>query len=114
MMPKLRNGDYVPNTRGGFVRLEDREALLMQALFRLQCRRGAVPYRPELGSRLWKLRTAKPSSRRSLAMAYCAEALRELPLTVTDVVLAEQEDGLAQLKVQLRYQNEMIWMEVGL
>ena len=114
MMPQLRNGDYVPNTRGGFVRLEGVEALLMRALFRLQCRRGSVPYQPELGSRLWELRTAKPSSRRSLALAYCAEALRELPLTVTDVKLTESGEGLLTLQVQLNYQNEMVWMEVGI
>ena len=106
MMPQLRNGDYVPNTRGGFVRLEGVEALLMRALFRLQCRRGSVPYQPELGSRLWELRTAKPS--------YCAEALRELPLTVTDVKLTESGEGLLTLQVQLNYQNEMVWMEVGI
>ena len=112
MMPQLRNGDYVPNTRGGFIRLEGMDALLMQALFRLQCRRESVPCRPELGSRLWELRTAKPSSRRALALAYCAEALRELPLTVMDVALTDQGGGLLQLQVQLRYQNETIWTEV--
>lgn len=114
MMPQLRKGDYVPNTRGGFVRLEGLDALLMQALFRLQCRRGSFPYRPELGSRLRELRTAKPSSRRALALAYCAEALRELPLTVKDVVLNDLGEGAIGLQVQLQYQNETVWTEVRL
>lgn len=112
MMPQLRKGDYVPNTRGGFVRLEDMDALLMRALYRLQCRRGALPYRPELGSRLWELRNAKPSARRGLALAYCAEALRELPLTVTDVQLTEQGGGAIALRVQLKYQQKTVWTEV--
>lgn len=89
MMLQLRNGDYVPNTRGGFVRLE-------------------------LGSRLWELRTAKPSARRGLAMAYCAEALRGMPLTVRELQLTEPEPGLLQLRVQLQYQNETRWEELQL
>lgn len=113
-MLQLRNGDYVPNTRGGFVRLEGMDALRMQALFRLQCRRGSFPGRLELGSRLWELRTAKPSARRGLAMAYCAEALRGMPLTVRELQLTEPEPGLLQLRVQLQYQNETRWEELQL
>ncbi len=114
MMPQLRDGDYVPNTRGGFVRLEGPEALLQRALFRLQCRRGSFPYRPELGSRLWELRRVKPSSRRALALAWCAEALRELPLSVTDVALTELGGGALGLRVQLQYEDETVWRELRL
>ena len=47
----LRGGDYVPDGFGGFVRLQEEEALLERALFKLTCRRGAFPFLPELGSR---------------------------------------------------------------
>ena len=39
----LRGGDYVPDGFGGFVRLQEEEALLERALFKLTCRRGGVP-----------------------------------------------------------------------
>ena len=42
----LRGGDYVPDGFGGFVRLHDSEALLACALFKLTCRRGALPSQP--------------------------------------------------------------------
>lgn len=111
-MHQLRDGDYVPNGRGGFVRLEGVQALLMRALFRLQCRRGALPMMPELGSRLWTLGQARVSARRGLAMAYCAEALRELPVIVTDVALTERGDGQMALAVELEYEGQALRGEV--
>ena len=36
----LRDGDYVPDGRGGLVRSEGAEALLQRVLFRLCARRG--------------------------------------------------------------------------
>ena len=108
MMPQLRNGEYVPDHRGGFVRLEGEQALLMRALFRLQCRRETFPFWPELGSRLWELRMAKPSSRRGLALAYCAQALQELPVTVRDVALEETEDGCLDMTVELSGRDQTL------
>lgn len=112
MMLQMRNGDYIPGRAGGYVRLEGAEALLMRVLFRLQCRRGALPMLPALGSRLWQLRRALPSARRTLAMAYCAEALRELPVTVTGVELTEQPEGRLDLTVLLRWEGQMLRAEV--
>ena len=111
-MHQLRDGDYVPNGRGGFVRLEGVQALLMRALFRLQCRRGALPMMPELGSRLWTLGQARASARRGLAMAYCTEALSGLPLTVTDAAVTEREDGQLALAVELEYEGQTLREEV--
>ena len=111
-MMQLRNGDYVPNGRGGFVRLEGAEALLMRALFRLQCRRGAFPLWPELGSRLWELRRVRPAGRAALARAWCVEALRELPVSVTGVMLTERADGALGLAVQLEYEGQTLKGEV--
>lgn len=61
---KLRNGDYVPDGVGGLKRVEGREALLQRVLFKLTARRGAFPFLPELGSRLWQLGKAPPPSSR--------------------------------------------------
>ena len=48
MMLQMRDGDYIPGRAGGYVRLDGAEALLMRVLFRLQCRRGALPMLPAL------------------------------------------------------------------
>ena len=39
---QLKNGDYVPDGRGGAVRLTGDAALLQRVLFRLSARRGAL------------------------------------------------------------------------
>ena len=45
---KLENGDYVPDGKGGHVRLGGAEEVLARVLFRLTARRGAVPFLPAL------------------------------------------------------------------
>ena len=55
MMLQMRDGDYIPGRAGGYVRLDGAEALLMRVLFRLQCRRGALPMLPALGSWRWPI-----------------------------------------------------------
>lgn len=79
----LRGGDYVPDGFGGFVRLQEEEALLERALFKLTCRRGAFPFLPELGSRLRELGRLRPSARNAAARQYAAQALEGMGLEVT-------------------------------
>ena len=55
----LRDGDYVPDGAGGLRTVEGADALLQQVLFRLQARRGGLPFLPELGSRLYLLTREK-------------------------------------------------------
>lgn len=105
MVNKLVNGDYVVHG-SGIVRLQGMQALLAQALFRLQCRRGSFPFLPELGSYLWKLGREKESDRTPLARQYAAQALRDLPLAVTDVVVDTVDDGLrVQVMLLAKYEN---------
>ena len=52
---KLRDGDYVPDGAGGFVRCAGAEGVLQRALFLLTCRRGAFALLPDVGSRLYTL-----------------------------------------------------------
>ncbi len=99
-------GDYVPNGTGSFTALGDGEEVLARVLFRLTARRGAMPFLPELGSRLYLLGREKPSARQALAAQYVAEALREeTDLSVRSVELVQNgETGV--LTVHLDWQGE--------
>ena len=108
----MRNGDYVPDGFGGFTRLQDLQALLQRALFKLQCRRGSFPFLPELGSRLADLGKEKPAMRQALAKQYCAEALEGMELEVVDVKLHTAADDHAWLEVYLSYDGEQVPVEV--
>ena len=106
MERKLVNGDYVPDGKGGLAVLTGAEEVLQRALFRLPARRGALPFLPELGSRLYLLPREKPSARQALAVQYAAEALGdEEDLRVTGAELRERADGL-ELIVYLDWQGQ--------
>ena len=105
MEPRLKNGDYIPDSLGGVVRCEGAEALLERVLFRLIARRGGLPFLPQLGSRLYLLSREPVAQRLSAAQQYVAEALAEEPVKVTDVELTPRGDGFAYLTVWLDYQG---------
>ena len=107
----LRDGDYVPDGKGGVCRVEGGEALLQRVLWKLSIRRGSFPFLPELGSRLYTLGREKPSVRPALARQYVAEALADEPdLEVTGVALTQREDRLA-LTVFLDWQGEPLQLQ---
>lgn len=97
----LENRDYVPDGHGGVTGLRGIEALLARTLFRLTVRRGTLPFQPELGSRLYLLRRAKPVQWESLAKQYVAEALAG-------------ERNLAVTGVSVHQAGERLWVEVSL
>ena len=102
---QLENRDYVPDGHGGVTGLRGMEALLARMLFRLTARRGALPFLPELGSRLYRLGRSAPSEREALARQYVAEALAdESGLSVTGVTL---ESG-GTLRVALEWEGEAL------
>lgn len=107
-----RNGDYVPDGFGGFVRLQGAQALLQRALFKLSCRRGSFPFLPELGSRLYALGREKPAARSDCARQYAAEALEGMGVAVTRVQVTSLPDGKARVTVQLRCEDETATLEV--
>ena len=110
---QIQNGDYVPDGLGGFRRLTGGEALLQRVLFRLVPRRGAFPFMPELGSRLYLVLREKPAARQALAEQYVAEALAAEPgLTVEQVILTESGGGRAQVTVGLTWQGETLSVTV--
>lgn len=99
----VRNGDYLPDGKGGFLRAEDGEELLQRVMWKLSVRRGSFPFLPELGSKLYLLSREKPSAREALARQYVAEALAdEAGLTVTGLSLSG--DGV--LRVELEQQGQ--------
>ena len=109
----LRDGDYVPDEKGGFLSVSGDEALLQRVLLRLTARRGAFPFLPDFGSRLYLLPRAKPGERASLAKQYCAEALAgEEGLEVTGVTLNETEPGRGTLTVTLNRQGRELSLAV--
>ena len=92
MERKLVNGDYVPDGKGGLTVLTGAEEVLQRALFRLTARRGALPFLPELGSRLYLLGTLAPAARSLAAERYVTEALApETALRVEQVRLRGSE-----------------------
>ena len=111
---KLENGDYVPDGKGGHVRLGGAEEVLARVLFRLTARRGAFPFLPGLGSRLHLVLGERPSARQALAAQYVAQALEgERDVKVTAV---ELEDGAspARLTVRLEWQGEALSASLAL
>lgn len=97
----LRDRDYVMDESGGVKALRGGEEVLARVLFRLSARRGAFPLLPEVGSRLYLLRSAKPGAWESLARQYVAEALAE-------------EESLAVTDVRVRTEGERLWVEAEL
>ena len=111
---KLVNGDYVPDGAGSLTALTGGEEVLARVLYRLTARRGALPFLPELGSRLYQLGREKPSARQALAAQYVAEALREeADLDVRSVELTQTGDEIL-LTAYLDWQGEELTVQLPL
>lgn len=103
----LRDGDYLPDGKGGFRRVQGGEELLQRVLWKLTARRGSFPFLPGLGSRLYRLGRVKESERESLARQYVAEALAdETDLSVTAVETAAGER--LEVTVRLDWRGESL------
>ncbi len=113
MERKLMEGDYVPDGTGGLTALSGGEEVLAMVLDRLTARRGALPFLPNLGSRLYQLGRERPSTRQALAAQYVAEALRAEPdLAVQSVELAQSGD-MGLLTVRLEWQGETLTAQIA-
>lgn len=111
---QLKNGDYIPDEKGGVVRLDGDEALLQRVLFRLSARRGGLSMLPELGSQLYLLGRERPEARLSAARQYAAEAVQPEGLTVEDVRLTDRGGGRMDLTVWLRGEDAALTATVAL
>lgn len=109
----VRNGDYLPDGRGGFRRAEGAEELLQRVLWKLTARRGSFPFLPNLGSRLYTLHREKPGDWTSLAERYVAEALAdESELSVTAVTVTPDGAGGAAVEVSMNYGGDVLSLTV--
>lgn len=114
MERKLINGEYVPDGAGGLTNLEGAQEVLSRVLFRLTARRGGLPFRPNLGSRLHQILREKPSARQALAAQYAAEALEEeTDLKLSQVEWQDTEDG-GRVVVRLEWRGETLTAQVDL
>lgn len=110
----LKNGDYLPDGKGGFVRASGGEELLQRALFKLTARRGSFPLLPRLGSRLYLLPRHRPGEWEALARQYAAEALEdEEELTVRGVTVTPDGTG-ARVEVALECRGQTAAVTVEL
>ena len=109
----LRDGDYVPDGKGGLLGLTGGQEVLQRVLFRLQARREVLPFLPELGSQLYRLTREKSSARQAVAQRYVAQALEAEPgVAVQQVELTDLEDGRLLLKVMLEWQGQSLTANV--
>ena len=111
---QLKNGDYIPDEKGGVVRLDGDAALLQRVLFRLSARRGGLSMLPELGSQLYLLGRERPEARLSAAWQYAAQAVQPEGLTVEDVRLTDRGGGRMDLTVWLRGEDAALTATVAL
>ena len=109
---KLTEGDYVPDGKGGFTALTGSGEVLARVLYRLTARRGALPFLPGLGSRLYLLGREKPSARQALAAQYVAEALQEEPELSVRAVELDQSGEKGLLTVFLDWRGEGLTAQV--
>ena len=111
---KLTEGDYVPDGKGGFTALTGSGEVLARVLYRLTARRGAMPFLPNLGSRLYQLGREKASARQVLAAQYVAEALREEPELAVESVELTQAGETGLLTVFLSWEGEELTVQLPL
>lgn len=110
---QMINGDYIPNGAGSFCRLEGSRALIQRILFKLTAKRGAFPFLPETGSLLHTLAREKKSARQALCSRYVQQALEGEDITITGVTYHE-ENGTAQVRVELEWQGEPLEVTANL
>lgn len=109
----LREGDYVPDGKGGFETAVGAGELLDRILWKLTVKRGSFPFLPQLGSRLHLLGRARQGEREALAQQYVREALADEKVTVEKVTLVPDGER-ALLTVQMAWQGEELTATVEL
>ena len=103
--------DHYGGDHGG-QREHDSEALLACALFKLTCRRGALPFLPELGSSLRELGKAAPSERDEAARQYAAQALASMGIEVTAARVRMISDTQADVRLTMSCDGNRETVEV--
>ena len=110
----LIHGDYVPDGAGSLTAVNGGQEVLARVLYRLAARKGALPFLPGLGSRLYQLGREKPSVRQALCRQYVAEALGEETGVKLLSAELEQEGEECLLTVRLEWQGETLTGQLSL
>lgn len=112
----LQNGDLCPDRTGSPVMVSGARELMQRAVIRLAVRRGALPYAPQLGSRLHTLGGGCGSKEAldSRATALVREALAELlPVSVRGADCRwDAETARLFVRVSLEIEHERHTLEV--
>lgn len=104
--------DYVADGTGSVTPVSGGNAVLSDILFRLSARRGGFVLMPEFGSRMYLLRSEKPSAWAVLAQQYAAEALADMDdVTVTNATVTAAGEQL-KVNVELVWQGETLAAEL--
>ena len=108
----MKERDYVPDGAGSVSSARGGEAVISDVLFRLSARRGGFALMPGFGSRMYRLRSEKPSARTALARQYAVEALSDLEdVAVTDAAVSVSGDKLL-IRVDLAWQGQALAVEL--
>lgn len=110
----LRDGDYVPDGKGGFRTATGAEEVLERILWKLSVKRGSFPFLPALGSDLALLSHASVRERETLAEQYARQALSDEEVTLRETSL-RYEDGRAVLTLLMDWEGQSLTatVEVG-
>lgn len=110
----LREGDYVPDGRGGFTAFHGADEVLERILWKLTVKRGSFPFLPELGSRLHLLNKVPVKERETMAAQYVHEALADEEVTIREAkLIREGERSLLKLKLDRQGEELTATMEMG-
>lgn len=101
----LREGDYVPDGKGGFSATTGAAEVLERVLWKLTVKRGSFPFLPQLGSRLHLLSRAPAREREALAARYAHEALADEEVALRETKLTREGDKTV-LTLKLDWQGE--------
>ena len=106
----VRNGDYVNDGAGRFLRAERTDELLQRVLWKPSIPRGRFPLLPARGREPHPVAPAQPARRAGLARQYVAQALSdEAELSVAGVELSAG----GELTVELDWRGEALRLILG-
>lgn len=104
---KLSDGDYTAAAGGMLKTVSGTEELLQRVALKLAARRGAFPFMPQFGSRLYELSRAKNAQREAAARQYIVEAIADEPVSPTEITLSEDGDVLV-VTVEFEYGGQTL------
>lgn len=100
----LHNGDFVRNPFGHPVTLNGYNELLQQILIRLSIKKGSFELDKELGSNIYRLKSANSTILNNEALIYAREALmamENIQVISADVEMLNTDSAIVTVRVKL-------------